>query len=522
MMRAPRFCSGGSVILATILCACNGDNPPPAGPEDPDTAQVVASIEMRPPQLYMDSLGFAVQTHAVAYDEDGRRLYSSAERPERFSWSSSAAEVANVDQTGSVRSEDWGATMITATHESEVTGAIRVRVQDAVDPAWSIPAGTGSIQAGVTIGVDGTIYVGTSDVAADRISWNAVSPQGAVVWTLDLPLTGSSTPAVRGDGTLYIGSRTNRPYVGRLIAVDPAGTIRWVLQTDPAGIVSSPALGPDGTIYVAGGHYLYAVHPQGEIKWTYATDAKAFYFSSPAIGSDGTVYIGGADDLLYAISSDGSLRWTFKAGDMIESSPTIGADGTIYFGSRDGRLYAVQPDGTERWSVEIDPRKAGVFSSPSIGPDGTIYVASGGIFAVGPAGSIRWKYPGSHRVTTPIVGADGTVYVAESGVVTALDSEGRLLWNTTPGGGMRGSAALGVDGTILVGAHSNSEGILHAFVENGSTNGGFEAAAWPTGRGNRANTGRSGGEGGNLSRPTSLSVLGMTTRSERSGGCCGT
>ncbi len=58
--------------------------------------------------------------------------------------------------------------------------------------------------------------------------------------------------------------------------------------------------------------------------------------------------MGNEDHSLYAIRPDGSLRWTFETDDRIRSSPSIGPDGTIYFGSFDGRLYAVHPDGTER------------------------------------------------------------------------------------------------------------------------------------------------------------------------------
>ena len=32
------------------------------------------------------------------------------------------------------------------------------------------------------------------------------------------------------------------------------------------------------------------------------------------------------------IKSDGTLKWSYKTGNKIESSPAIGSDGTIYFG----------------------------------------------------------------------------------------------------------------------------------------------------------------------------------------------
>ena len=62
--------------------------------------------------------------------------------------------------------------------------------------------------------------------------------------------------------------------------------------------------------------------------------------SSPAIASDGTIYVGSDDNKLYAIYPNGTLKWTYTTGDLIESSPAIASDGTIYVGSDDGKLYA--------------------------------------------------------------------------------------------------------------------------------------------------------------------------------------
>src|SRR5690606_22629867 len=150
----------------------------------------------------------------------------------------------------------------------------------------------GSTRGGVSIGHDGTIYVGTDDSAADGSRWFALSPQGGILWTLDLPLTSLQTPAIAEDGTLYLGSMSSSGLIGRLIAVHPAGTVRWMLEDFEEAIRSSPALGPDGTVYVAVGRHLYAVDPDGEIRWKHeTTTGRAFVFSSPAVASDGTIYV---------------------------------------------------------------------------------------------------------------------------------------------------------------------------------------------------------------------------------------
>ena len=100
---------------------------------------------------------------------------------------------------------------------------------------------------------------------------------------------------------------------------------------------SSPAIGSDGTLYVGSmDGRLYAVNPDGTQKWVFTTGD--IIYSSPAISSDGTIYVGSDDNKLYAVNPDGGQKWAFTTVDPIEdvytgriqSSPAIGSDGTIY------------------------------------------------------------------------------------------------------------------------------------------------------------------------------------------------
>jgi len=86
-------------------------------------------------------------------------------------------------------------------------------------------------------------------------------------------------------------------------------------------------------------NYLYAINPDGTLKWKFGTGGDIL--SSPAIGKDGTIYVGSYDNYLYAINPDGSLKWKFETGNGVYSSPAIGKDGTIYVGSYDNYLYAI-------------------------------------------------------------------------------------------------------------------------------------------------------------------------------------
>ena len=268
-----------------------------------------------------------------------------------------------------------------------------------------------------------------------------------------------SSPAIAADGTIYLGS-----FDGYLYAIRPDGSLKWRYKTGDR-VYSSPAIAADGTIHV-GSHdnYLYAIHPDGSLRWRYETSGGE---SSPAIGEDGTIYFGSDDDHLYALYPDGSLRWRYETGDQVRSSPDIGGDGTAYVGSSDGRLYAINPDGSLRWRYETEDE---VESSPAIGADGTVYVGSddGYLYAIQPDGSLRWRYETESWVgSSPAIGGDGTVYVGSSdSYLYAIQPDGALRWRyATEGHIGKSSPATGGDGTVYVGS---SDGYVYAIQSDGS------------------------------------------------------
>ncbi len=215
------------------------------------------------------------------------------------------------------------------------------------------------VDAGPTIGPDGTIYTGGDAIYA-------IDPSGTLRWRFATGGHVSSAPAVGDDGTVYAGSQDNSVY-----AIAPDGRRQWEFRARD-DVESSPAIEEDGTIYVGSDdNRLYALSPQGQLLWAFTTgdDVRA----SPAIGRDGTVYIGSFDGLLYAIRRDGTLLWAFRTGDRIFSSALVDAAGAILVGSQDDRLYAIEPDGKLRWSVELG---GDVDSSPILDSDGSIYVGT--------------------------------------------------------------------------------------------------------------------------------------------------
>jgi outer membrane protein assembly factor BamB len=250
---------------------------------------------------------------------------------------------------------------------------------------------------------------------------------------------------------------------------DNPGTIKWKYETEHFGIDSSPAIGEDGTIYVGSNECcLFALNSNGTLRWRF--DTGFWIDSSPAIGNDGTIYVGSNDDYFYAINPNGTLKWKFNAGDTIFSSPAIAVDGTIYFGVIGpgwnlGRIHALNPDGTEKWHFDTSDW---VYSSPAIGEDGIVYCSSNNnhLYALFPEnGTLKWSFKRGAFMGSPSIGDDGTIYTAcWDDYLYALHPEnGTIKWRSKLGVGCGHTPTIADDGTIYVG-----EDLLYAIHPNGT------------------------------------------------------
>ena len=365
-------------------------------------------------------------------------------------------------------------------------GRIYVEKQDgklyaftpAGDLKWTFTIGTGmsGMLTAPAIGPDGTIYAASGDGYLYAIADNDTS--AVELWqypgSSDAALSSIySSPAIGNNGTIYFGCKDDNLYAVTPPASGLAGTLQWTYPA-PSEMNSSPAIGADGTIYTATAYgYFYALRDHGTsaaLSWRYPATSTVIESidTSPALGADGTIYFGAGDlntAYLYALKPDGTLKWEFTTlqGGIDSGSPVIGHDGTIYIGtqesgSTDGRLYAITDNGTsaaKKWDYQIRPEGPNIYGiedTPAIDTNGTIYfgASDGWLYAVtdtGTAASLKWRFP----VTTvypddtfeagiipssPLLGADGTVYIgsAEQDSFYAVygDSQGTATDTTWP------------------------------------------------------------------------------------------
>jgi len=323
------------------------------------------------------------------------------------------------------------------------------------------------VEDGIVIGNDGTLYFGDG-----KWDFYALNLDGTLKWKYHTGGDITSAPAIAEDGTIYVCAWDDFLHA----FYSNNGTRKWKFYARNANIASSPAIAEDGTIYfgtlwsLGDGGKIFAVNPDGTEKWMYQTgDA---IVSDPAIGDDGTIYIGSCDDYLYAMNPNGTLKWRFKTGDYVKGHPSIAEDGTIYFGSYDLYLYALNPDGTLKWKCE----GPGTASSPSIGSDGTIYVGSNKLYAIYPNGTLKWNIevgPEGSTVgfSSPAISAEGTIYVGvnigdnDGGDILAVFPDGTEKWRKRIATyWVDSSPCIGEDGTVYIGStYDQGRGYLHAF-----------------------------------------------------------
>lgn len=107
------------------------------------------------------------------------------------------------------------------------------------------------------------------------------------------------------------------------------GSLKWSRRISYAFIYSSIALQADGSvIYGSDDGSVHSLRPEdGSTKWSYYTGPYQVR-ASPAISPEGNIYFGSTADLFYALSSSGSLLWTFPTEGDVLSAAIIGADGT--------------------------------------------------------------------------------------------------------------------------------------------------------------------------------------------------
>lgn len=139
----------------------------------------------------------------------------------------------------------------------------------------------------------------------------------------------------------------------------------------------------------------------GTLKWNF--DVQGKILSEPAVGSDGTIYVTSDSNHLWAINPDGTKKWAYPLTDIVLAPPVLSKDGSLIHVLAQGVLYAISLTGQWTWAVGIDGHAimTGAQIDQSTGNIVFEYFNNRGagnflfqsIVKVSPSGKLLWNYP---------------------------------------------------------------------------------------------------------------------------------
>lgn len=352
------------------------------------------------------------------------------------------------------------------------------------------------------VGQDGRLYslVTVQDGESETHALAAATADGQELWRVALdaaPAEGG--PVVGPNGTVYVTVKADK-----LLAYASDGTLKWQLPVENwlanpvdepwrAIYPSLPAVDADGNVYfVSGNSVLFAVDSDGNVRWSQTITG----VEDPIIGPDGTVHVAGTDEL-YAFDSDGSAAATFP----LQPVAFDGNGGVRGFDNPDSMVHALvayDADGTELWrhAEEICSGPSGcAYGRPdnvSIGPDANTYASffrSAGaspevthFVSVTPDGTASVFDGGIYPGAPLTIAADGTVYTltftyGNTYRLEANAAGGEARW-TIDGTGLARGLNIGTDGTVYYHLASTESGLTAVFGDSP-----LAQAAWPMQRG---------------------------------------
>lgn len=231
-----------------------------------------------------------------------------------------------------------GELIVTATRNNDLTA---YRLDGSL--AWQTSLGGYNDSQGLAAGA-GRVYLASGEFLY------CLDSAGQVRYQLALSNSSYGAPAIAADGTAYISDNAGACY-----ALSPDGEQLWRVEVDsPLGWEYPVIASPEQILFPLAGGVL-ALDPQGIELWRMALDQPYTYSAAPAVGEDGALYLPlyvtvqsteVIGNWLYALDSDGSVRWKLELADRVTQQPVVDGSGLIYMGDWDSQLVIASPSGT--------------------------------------------------------------------------------------------------------------------------------------------------------------------------------
>jgi outer membrane protein assembly factor BamB len=207
------------------------------------------------------------------------------------------------------------------------------------DIAWRWSA-KGKVFTAPAVTDDGLVIFGSQD---DHVY--ALRPDGALAWAVDLGADVDGAPAIGDDGAIFVGTDK-----GEVVKLDAKGNIAWRASVTPGYVRGVLSVARNGDVLA--GTYgpmprLVRIAPDGNVRGAFAirgTGAKEFgIHGGPLEDADGTLFFGAQDDAVYAVGTDGAVRFRHATKADVDAPLTLLGDGALVAPSEDGSVTLLLP-----------------------------------------------------------------------------------------------------------------------------------------------------------------------------------
>jgi outer membrane protein assembly factor BamB len=308
---------------------------------------------------------------------------------------------------------------------------------------------------GPNVGPDGNIYGATADRNEGGLGIFVLSPTGEVLYNrTNMAIRGAyyAWEVAFGGGAAYFTSGMGGPLTGEIatFAINLGGGERW--ERGGRGQVRS---GPAGRAHITDGNWVVSYNPDGSDQWRISMNVFGGQVTQGlAVGPDDTCYVPvQSATVLWAVASDGSIRWHRTGLPRPMSMPVVSPEGTLVVGggagfgpSQPSMVMAVNAsDGTTAWTVSLPAENSSNVTQQWCGdfsPDAATYYMGTSAFN---DGTDPWSYV--YAIETGL----GTPCVADWDGDGAVNSGDIAAFLTAWLGSLQaGTLAADVDGNAVV------------------------------------------------------------------------
>lgn len=313
-----------------------------------------------------------------------------------------------------------------------------------------------------------SVYDEVAYLAYNQFVYAIDAASGTELWRFpnesDRNVSFYAAPTMTTDGQLIIGG-----YDKVLYSINPEnGTENWAFDQATDRYVGSALATAEGIFAPNADYSLYAIDTNGNLKWSFL--AEEALWAKPTSDPDCTcIYIPSMDHRIYAINAEnGELDWkTEPLGGAIVGSPSLSPEDVLYTGTFNNEVIALDAEnGSNIWT---HPADNWVWAGPALNEE-QIYASdlNGNLYALDKStGDIFWQINLESAITEPALVTPDAIYVStENGTLFSVNSDKTIRWTREVSGKLNAAPVLAGE-SILV-AVTDGDELIVAYDANGN------------------------------------------------------